>query len=364
MNKIERKGINYFNEFSRDFIPEIDRFINDFFSEKIKISPYSFMADMYKDLNEYCARDGKRIRPLLLLISYLGYKKGRKNLNEIIKLGAVIEMMHSFLLIQDDIIDRSVLRRGGKALHILCREKFSHLTGNKNIGSDTALILADVLFANSLEIIGNAEINLKVKNEFLKIFASTYEMTAWGQVLDVLHSLPKDINLKENISLRISSLKTAHYTIYYPMMMGYVLSGKGDKWEQKLIKDFSLPLGMAFQIKDDILGTFGKKENTGKPGDSDIIEGKMTLLITSALENLNESDRDKLIQLFSQSKKSKSSVKLIRAMIEKSGAFESTIREHNALIKRSVRMLEKLDISGDYKMILNNIIDSIKEINL
>ena len=146
-----------FEKFSEYYIPEIDSFINSYFKQKSDKKTYVFMKEMYSDLNDYCRRKGKRIRPLILIIAYNGYRKGKKNRKEIIKLAAVVEIMHSFLLIQDDVIDRSLIRRGEKSLHVLCREKYSSITHNKNIGNDVALIQADVLFACAVDIICNSK---------------------------------------------------------------------------------------------------------------------------------------------------------------------------------------------------------------
>ncbi|MCP4132562.1 MAG: polyprenyl synthetase family protein [bacterium] len=351
-----------FRDFSDRFIPEIDTFMETFFRGKATDVEFPFMAGMYSLLDEYCSREGKRIRPLMLLATYQGYKKGRKELKEVVKLSAVIEMMHSFLLIQDDIIDKSELRRGKKSLHIISNEEYSHMTHTENIGSDIAIVLADVLFSNCLEIIAEAKMGLKVKNEFLKIFSRTYEMTAWGQVLDSLHSMPKAISVDENIPLQVSTLKTAYYTIYYPMLMGYVLAGRSSRREMDLIKNFTLPLGLAFQVRDDILGVFGKEKDIGKPSDSDIIEGKFTLLVQNTIETLKKNDREKFISTFTKQKKKKSEVKYIRTMIVESGALEKTRKKHGELLETAEECLIFLNIHDTYKAILSGVIEAVGEI--
>jgi len=170
----ENNNIDYvqkFKNFSKFYIPKIDNFIEQFIDDKKKNAEYDFINNMYEDLSEYCTRDGKRVRPLLLILSYIGYKNRFVNIDKVIPLGSVVEMMHSFLLIQDDIIDRSETRRGGQTLHLISQQKFSGYSHIDTVGRDVAFILADILFANSLEIISKIDFSKKVKDRFLKIFS-------------------------------------------------------------------------------------------------------------------------------------------------------------------------------------------------
>ena len=351
-----------FNKFSQTYIPKIDQSMEEFFKNKIYNAEYQFIKDLYSDLKEFCLRRGKRLRPLILLISYLGYNKRRKNLQDIIRIASVLEIMHSFLLIQDDIIDRSIVRRGKKAMHLVSLERYGELTTNTNIGKDVALILCDILFSNALEIISDVSIRPKIKNEFMRLFAKTYELTAWGQILDSINSMPIKIDVKSSDPMQISILKTAHYTILSPMLMGYRLSGGKGREVESGIKNLSIPLGLAFQIRDDILGVFGSREEMGKSSDSDIEEGKLTLLIQSTIDNLNKKDRNEFIRKFTLEKKTKGDIKSIKSMIEKSGALEISKGRLRELISDSREGLCKLKMKREEKKILSGLIDLIAEI--
>jgi geranylgeranyl diphosphate synthase, type I len=351
-----------FINFSNKYIPKIENFISEFFDHKIKNSSLPFIEDNYKLLKEYCGRDGKRIRPLILLSSYFAYGGDISIEEEVIKLASTVELMHSFLLIQDDIIDKSELRRGGKSLHIVASEKYSRLTYNENIGVDVSIILADIIFANSIEIISHAKIDDKIRNNFLKIFSSTYEMTAWGQILDSLNSKPKNIDIDKNIPIQISKFKTAYYTIYYPMLMGYILAGNDDKREIDKIEDFAMSLGLAFQIRDDILGTYGKVDDIGKPDDSDIIEGKMTLLVQNCIERLDSKERENFLSVLMKSDKRTGEIKYIRDTIRKSSSLDITIERQVFYIKESKDKLLYLDIEISLKKILDGLIEMISDI--
>jgi geranylgeranyl diphosphate synthase type I len=316
---------------------------------------------MYALLSEYCLREGKRVRPLVMLLACFGYGE-EKHADEVIPIAAVLEMMHSFLLIQDDIIDRSDLRRGGPSLHVLCDRRYGGGSHNQNIGSDIALILADVLFAGALKIVGESNVPHRARERFLKIFSDTYEITAWGQILDILNSRSKRIASPGKTALQIATMKTAYYTVYYPMLMGYALAGKNSAREQGLIGDFSLPLGLAFQVRDDILGVFGKEKATGKPSDSDIREGKITLLIDGVLERLDRRERARFMSLFTRSGKGKREVDKIRSIIEESGSLAAAKLRHRELVDLSRRRLSRLSIGDRSRAALGGLVELIAEI--
>jgi len=353
-----------FREFCAEIIPEIDDFIKEYFGRKIADAGPDFMKEILGYVADYCLRDGKRIRPLLLLNAYYGYRKGFKKKGEIIKLGAVVELMHSLLLIQDDIIDKSELRRGEKAMHILLGEKYSHLTLNPLIGQDIASVTADILFSCCIEIISGTDIRHDVKDRFLEVFSRTYEKTAWGQILDSLNSMPRSIDPGSDAPMQISLMKTAYYTMVYPLTMGYVLSGEKNKTEVSNIEAFAVPLGIAFQVRDDLLGVFGIEKDTGKPNDSDILEGKLTLLIQNTIIKLPESDRTRFTEIFLKSVKSAEDVEIIREYIRECGALEETIQQHRLLIDEAYNLLDELVIKKYNKDVLRGVVESVEDIPL
>lgn len=353
-----------FREFSGNLIPEIDVFIRGFFDQRIASADSGFMKEMYGFISEYSLRDGKRIRPVLLLNSYYGYRKGLKKHKEIIKLGSVVEMMHSLLLIQDDIIDRSDLRRGEKSMHVLLGEKYSHMTSNPLIGQDIASVLADVIFSCCIEIISSADLRRNVKDSFLEVFARTYEKTAWGQILDSLNSMPRTVDPQSDAPIKICLMKTAYYTMVYPLIMGYVLSGENNRSEMKNIEAFAAPLGVAFQIRDDLLGVFGVEKDTGKPNDSDILEGKMTLLIQNTVQKLADRERDRFVRIFLHGEKTGSDVAYIRNVIFECGALQDTMERHRELVDESYELLGNLVMKKYNRDVMRGVIESVEDIPL
>jgi len=354
--------MNTFNDFSAANILLIDEYISSFYDVKINSSEFEFMSQHYEIIKEYCCRKGKRIRPLLFLLSALGYGLKHENQKEFIKIAAALEIMHSFLLVQDDIIDNSTTRRGLNAFHVELAEKLNLKSQSKKAESIT-FVLADIMFSNALEMIASSNICNKAKERYLKIFSATYEKTAWGQVLDILNSKSISDNSSE-IAKNISEMKTAYYTIYYPMLMGYSIINEPNLQEETALKNFCIPLGIAFQLRDDLLGVFGNEFNTGKSSDSDLEEGKLTLLIKNCLELLSLDKRNEFKNLFVLSNKSKSDIEKLKKIIVESGAYTLTLNQFKEDINIAKTNLGMLSMSEQYKSILSEFVCYIENIEM
>jgi geranylgeranyl diphosphate synthase, type I len=352
-----------FDRFQKSYAPRIDASIRSFFRKKRGAAHLEFMRDIYDDLQEYCLRDGKRIRPLVLLASFLGFSRGRTApAGGVIKVGAALELMHAFLLVQDDIIDKSRTRRGGDALHVVCERRFGARSANPLVGSDVALVAGDVLFSNALQMISGAGIAGKNIGPLLEYFGNTYEYTAWGQIYDSLNSMPADLAASMDSALDIGTLKTAYYTAYYPMVMGYVLTGGREKKRLRLIRDAAIPMGLAFQLRDDILGVFGDTKKTGKSADSDIREGKMTALVTHTLRNTDDATGKEFSGLFLKREKSGSDISRIRAIMRSSGAPEAVRMMVMDNARKATRGLGPLGLKRSAEEIFDGFIARIEDV--
>ncbi|MFW5862349.1 MAG: polyprenyl synthetase family protein [Spirochaetota bacterium] len=348
-----------FDSFQESFVAELDRFVDAFLDDRIRQANEQFMVDGYALIKEYCGRPGKRIRPLLVMLSYMGYGGRKKYTGDVLSVAASVELMHSFLLIQDDIIDRAASRRGGPALHVAAQHDFSGISASGTSASDAAFILADVVMACALELAGSTAFGPKVMNNFWKVFSSTYELTAWGQVRDIMYSMPTTLDIDEDVPEQISRLKTAHYTIRSPLHMGYVLTGKQSGVEVKRIDSFGMNLGMAFQVRDDIIGVFGKQDETGKPVDSDLREGKYTLLVRYAYQLLDEKRKQRLAELFCAEEKTESGLQELRSLIRVSGSLERARDDLVRYTGLAEKELQSLSASSRCLEFLQEIIERI-----
>lgn len=348
-----------FKDFSEKYIVQIERNIEEYYKSK-KDNKREWLDRIYDDIIQYCLRPGKRIRPLLLIAGY--ESSGKTADSEIIKISAVLEIMHSFLLIHDDIIDKAEIRRGDEALHLKYRNQYKDSTRIKTVGEDVGMIVGDMMAFNCIEIISCSNIDVKLKNEFFKIFAETYEYTAWGQLLDIINSMPYEIIEDENIPLEISLYKTSYYTIANPLIMGAMLSGVTDNNQLAKIREFALPLGLAFQIRDDILGVFANDSDIGKSAQSDILEEKNTLLIQKTLQNLNPQEKEIFEELFLLENKTADDVEKIKSFIGKSGSEQYCRNKVNELNQEAMEKLENLKFNDNIKLVLQDLIKKLGEI--
>lgn len=216
----------------------INREVAKFFNQKIKEADAAFEKEVLGWLKEYSLRKAKRIRAVLVNCGY--FLAGGKNQAAILRTSIFIELIHNYLLIHDDIIDKDEMRRGKKSLHRL-------------YGLDMAIVAGDMASALGYEILTSSPFFAKEKTRVLEKLNRTLYCTGYGQILEL--NLRKKIKSGKKVSdndvLTIYKKKTAFYTLVAPLQIGAILAG-ADKGFLKKIEKFALPLGIAFQIRDDL----------------------------------------------------------------------------------------------------------------
>lgn len=273
-----------------------------------------------KIIADFTLADGKRIRPALIYYGYLA--SGGKEGKEILEASISIELIHSFLLIHDDIIDRDEKRHGVPTVHEKYRKIGKRIAPDKDsvhFGNSMAIITGDMAYAMANEVIFNSKFPPEIIIKALDKLQSIVYHTIVGQMQDVVMENKGYASEKE--ILHMFEGKTSRYTFEGPLHFGSILSGNGEG----LLKDFSnysLPLGKAFQIQDDILGVFGDEKKMGKPVGSDIIEGKQTLLLLKALQKGNNIEKKKIKKYLGKKDLSKNELDEFRQIIRKTGSLE------------------------------------------
>lgn len=306
---------------------ELSRFIKEINSSYNlnKISPI-----FYKSVKDFVLREGKRIRPILFIIGYLGFaKKQAKNLY---KSALSVELLHDFLLIHDDIIDKSDLRRNKPSMH---KSFNNYLKKHKDIkfkGEDLAIVVADAINAFAVDALLSIKESPKRKEEALKIFLKAAVYTELGEFIELLEEIKEIKNTTEEAVYKIYDYKTAYYTFALPLAMGATLAGAGKK-DIELLKRYGLTIGRAFQIKDDILGIFGNEKKTGKSSSGDLEEAKRTILIYQAYKKSNKKEKAIMASIFSKKIVTKSDLLKMRKLIIASGSL--------AYAQRQVVLLEE-----------------------
>ncbi len=272
---------------------------------------------------------GKRLRPCLALIACeaVGGKA-----EDAMETAAALELLHTFTLIHDDIMDKDEFRRNVKTVHTIW-------------GEPVAIIAGDALFAKVFEAVAANAKRLKLPADrvvelFDTVSKASFEICQ-GQALDMLFEERRDIGEKEY--LKMVSGKTGAL-IEASTKVGALL-GRGKPEQVRALAEYGRLIGIAFQIHDDVLGLVGEEKKFGKPIGSDIREGKRTLVIVRALEATPDS-RKTIASVLGKRKASKSEIKEAIEVLKETGAIDHAAKKARELVARAK---SKLDVLLDSK---------------
>ncbi|AZL13346.1 polyprenyl synthetase [Brevibacterium aurantiacum] len=311
----------------------IEAFLELKAAEFLAISPDA--DDIGRALLEF-TRGGKMIRPVLLWWGFQlasGDDSSRSALNGgVAEAAGSLELLHAAALIHDDVIDHSDTRRGKPALHRQFESRHSERRfqgGAEPFGVAAAIVIGDICLALSEELFEKSQSVLGITPSARDLRATLRRDVMVGQYLDVLAEVvPLDDARIGERAWEVLSFKSAKYSVEQPLLLGAALGG-ADEEQLAEISRFGLPLGQAFQLRDDVLGIFGDPAATGKPAGDDIREGKRTVLIAESMKNLNSEQTQIMAERLGDPDLSDSEVAECVSMLTESGgldAVESFIR--------------------------------------
>ena len=254
----------------------IESTLADYFEHKCKeateISVDSL--ELVRGIEALTMRGGKRFRPIVLAAAYRAVNPAG-DLGETLPIGAALEILQSYLLIHDDWMDQDDERRGGPAVHAAFRDQHPEHRANA-----LAVLAGDLAAAYALELALDTQFPAGSREPALRQFVAIQKEVFFGQHLD--------LTANSNVQ-RMHDLKTTSYTVRGPLLLGAHL-GAASSEQIAALTDFATPIGEAFQLADDLLGTFGDSSETGKPG-NDLRNGKRTSLVAEVERLLPDDDR-------------------------------------------------------------------------
>jgi geranylgeranyl diphosphate synthase, type I len=295
----------------------------------------ALVTEAFLDLLE---RGGKRIRGALVMAGY--EMCGGQDRQMIIRAATALEMVHAHLLIIDDIQDRSTTRRGRPTVHkaLAAYHRRHGLGGDaEHTGIGLALDAAFGGNAAAQMLLAGLDVDAELKLKALGIVNLTVVVTAHGQTQDIMNEVAKQVTTTD--VLRTMEWKTANYTILNPLCVGMTLAGAGCE-DTDAIRSYALPTGLAFQITDDLIGTFGESEKTGKSNMDDIREGKQTLLTVYALQHAPAADRAFLRRHLGNDQLKTADFKRCQQIIKDCGAYDYAYTEAQRYANQAVSALE------------------------
>lgn len=317
-------------DFVSQYKKRIDASLEEFFATKGK-GKTGIEKEAVNKLKEFTLRGGKRIRPLFML---LGYWLNSEIDKRIVDASVSLELMQSYLLIHDDIIDRSEVRRGGPTFHRL----FGY---EERVNEGIAIVCADLSDAYSHEALLGSDFPPDRLNRAMKLMSETVEFTGIGQLMDITLSLTDSISI-EDVTM-IHKYKTAQYTVNGPMKMGALLAGYP---RPNKIDEYGIPLGIAFQIQDDILGMFGNEQQLGKSILSDFEEGKKTHLVLYAYQLAKDRDAEFIRSRLGKKGVSISDFGRVRDIVESCGALERARELSSTYYSKAISSIDDISESA------------------
>lgn len=307
---------------------------------------------LFESIKEFTLREGKRIRPLLLILTYKGYVPLNKKISKkLYNASTCMEFLHNFMLIHDDIIDRSDLRRGKPTMHKVLAHTVKTNDPDK-LGIDLGIIAGDIVYALAIDAFLSIDEPLDRKERALKYFIQTAAFTAMGEFIDTVHGVSNLDDVTEKDVFLNYTLKTARYTFDCPMVTGAILAG-ADKSEVKKISQYGLLIGQAFQIQDDIIGIYETEEKIGKSILSDLAEGKKTLLICHANRVLTGTAKKEFLHIFNKPTKTLNDLEGIKKILVDSGSLEYALKAVDTRLAQADNILKSLKMHQEYKTILS-----------
>jgi geranylgeranyl diphosphate synthase type I len=309
-------------------------------------------------LEEFVLRGGKRLRPLF---AYWGWRAvapeqagdaGKTLDPDVLRLFGALELLQACALVHDDVIDASATRRGWPTVHVhftdLHRKQAWRGTAAQ-FGLSAAILLGDLSLCWADDIIATAPLSVDAHRRVRRVWSDIRTEVLGGQYLDIVNESSGDESIES--AMKVNTFKTASYTIARPLQLG--AAAAADRPDvQAIFHEVGNDLGVAFQLRDDVLGVFGDPVVTGKPSGDDLRSGKRTVLLAEAVERAENSDPPaaKLLRTSVGTELTEPQVRELCEVIESVGALAAVESRIETLTRRATDMLATAPISDQAKI--------------
>ncbi len=341
---------------AQQIVKRINHALRSFFSQATRAAgrQHRVARQLVGSVGEFTLRPGaKRTRGLLVVTGYVSNPRRKVDRN-ILLAAAAYEVLHAYLLIHDDIIDEDNERRGKPTLHRLFERSAPSTmprSAREKIGRDIAIIAGDVAADMVQRILLASTFTDKQKLDALQQMERTLQTTYAGQVLDIL-SVPQRPLPRSDQILRYE-LKTAQYSIMGPYTLGATLGTA--RYQTAAFRRFATAAGVAFQLADDVENVFG----TGLAArSSDVRSGKVTLLVTLALQSATY--RDRILRLLRQPKRTGRDIARLRQLITESGGLDRARQFIDDHYSSAARQVPRLNISARSQALLEYLVERFR----
>lgn len=332
--------------------------LRSYLSDRRRDSAYigSEYAELTAALEEFVLRGGKRIRPLF---AYWGWRavagpNRDPDVDDVkaVRLFSALELLHACALIHDDVIDASATRRGLPTVHRfftdLHRDRTWH-GSSAQFGLSAAILAGDLSLVWADDIVATADLPAEAHVRVHKVWADIRTEVLGGQYLDIVAESSGADSVAS--AMTVNTYKTASYTVSRPLQLG--AAAAADRPDvQAIFHQIGTDLGIAFQLRDDVLGVFGDPAVTGKPSGDDLRSGKRTVLLAEAVELAENSDpvAAKLLRTSIGTDLSEAQVRELCQVIESVGALAAVENRIDTLNRRALDALSSAPIDQHAKI--------------
>lgn len=325
------------------FVDDRSQLLND-------VDPH--LDDLHVALLDFL-NEGKRLRPAFC---WWGWRAaGGADEDGVIQAAASLELLQACALIHDDVMDGSDTRRNAPSIHRRMATEHANAGwrgDSDNFGVAAAILLGDICLSWTDEMYSTADLSIDILQRgrpYLDVMRT--EVMA-GQYLDVVAQARAEAD--SDLALRVATFKSAKYTIERPLQLGAAMFGGDDKLLAGL-SNYGLPLGEAFQLRDDLLGVYGDPEVTGKPAGDDLREGKRTYLVTKALQLATLADAATLDTLLGDPELDTNGINQARELIADTGAGADVERLIAERTEQALESLDTVDIDPQARRVLSDL---------
>ncbi len=295
---------------------------------------------------------GKRLRPAFCAAGLMA-AGGSLDDSHLIDASAALELLHTFALVHDDVMDGSRTRRGMDAVHARFEREHDELAlrgEGRRYGEGIAILVGDFAFVYADVLLRSAPPHAIALWDELRI-----ELCV-GQSLDLVGAAHRSVDLA--FAHRIACYKSAKYTVERPMHLGAALGGKLRELRAPLTA-IGLPLGAAFQLRDDLLGVYGEAAVTGKPVGDDLREGKPTPLLAVATQRVDDAAGLELLERVGATDLDDLEIKQLQELFETTGARQSIEHEIQDRVELAHELITAAPITDDSKIVLHALADYV-----
>ena len=317
-------------EIARRVDKRIDRLLSDEIDRWTDADPQ--LSEPFTALRDLILAGGKRLRPAFCHWAFVG-AGGDPFDARVTDGGAALELLHTFALIHDDIMDGSSTRRGTETVHVTFEERHA-LAGwraeGRRFGEGVAILVGDLAFVYADHLMDGAPPAARAVFTELRIEVNV------GQYLDLVGTARGRVG--EHEARRISRYKSGKYTVERPLHLGAALAGRLDDLAAPL-SGYGIPLGEAFQLRDDLLGVFGDETVTGKPVGEDVREGKPTVLFALAARRAGPAAA-RVLERYGAPDLGAADVAALQDVLLETGAVEQLERSIDELVAQALVALD------------------------